>query len=50
MPIEYRDLWPVDPMPWRIGWGNLLTSGPFFGLLSLWVLMVRLCLDRGEAA
>jgi hypothetical protein len=48
MPIEYRDLWPVDPMPWRVGWGNLLTAGPFVGLVTLWALMVRLCLERGE--
>jgi hypothetical protein len=44
LPVEYYDLWPIDPMPWRIGWGNLLTSGPFFGLVTLWALMVQLCL------
>ncbi len=49
LPVEYYDIWPIDPMPWRIGWGNLLTSGPFFGLLTLWALMVRLCLERDEA-
>ena len=41
---ECNALWPIDPMPWRIGWGNLLTSGPFFGLVTLWALMVQLCL------
>jgi hypothetical protein len=50
LPVEYYDLWPVDPMPWRIGWGNLLISGPFFGLVSLWVLLVRLCTGRRTVA
>jgi len=50
MPVEYYDLWPVEPMPWRLGWGNLLTCGPFFGLVTLWALLVKLCLERGEAA
>jgi hypothetical protein len=42
-PVELYDLFPMDPMPWRLGWGNLLTSGPFFGLLALWGLLLRLC-------
>jgi alpha-1,2-mannosyltransferase len=44
-PVELYDLFPMDPMPWRLGWGNLLTSGPLFGLLALWGLLVRLCLE-----
>jgi hypothetical protein len=46
-PVELYDLFPMDPMPWRLGWGNLLTSGPFFGLLTLWGLLLRLCLEPG---
>jgi hypothetical protein len=39
---------PLRELPWRVGWGNLLISGPFFGLLALWALLVRLCLARDE--
>ena len=34
-----------DDLPWRQGWGNLLIDGPFFGLLALWGLLVRQCLE-----
>jgi hypothetical protein len=34
---------PISEMPWRLGWGNLLTLGPFFGLLALWWLLFRHC-------
>jgi hypothetical protein len=37
-------------LPWRVGWGNLLISGPFFGLLVLWALLVRQCLEAGRPA
>jgi Glycosyltransferase family 87 len=37
---------PVKDLPWRQGWGNLLTSGRFFGLLLLWALLLRFCLER----
>jgi hypothetical protein len=47
LPIELTDLlrssWPF----WRIGWGILLASGPLFGLLVLWILLLRLCLESG---
>jgi len=36
---------PVTEWPWRLGWGNLLTAGPIFGLLALWGLLLRLCLE-----
>jgi hypothetical protein len=41
LPVEWYELWPVYPMPWRSGWGTLLAAGPFFGLLALWGLLVR---------
>ncbi|HZR98103.1 MAG TPA: glycosyltransferase family 87 protein [Chloroflexota bacterium] len=60
LPVEYCDLaplrdWcltepsglPIQAMPWRQGWGNLLTAGPLAGLLVLWGLLVALCLEPG---
>jgi hypothetical protein len=59
LPVEFCDLrlfaqWcgpdtsslAVKDLPWRQGWGNLLTFARFFGLLVLWGLLARLCLDR----
>jgi len=43
MPIELHDLLPADYPWWRDGLGNLLTSGPLFGLLALWVALMRIC-------
>jgi hypothetical protein len=34
---------PIAQMPWRLGWGNLLTIGPFLGLLALWAMLFCLC-------
>src|SRR5215216_2010409 len=54
LPVFPFDLWPVlayfppvsgDLPPSQMGWGNLLASGPFFGLVVLWGLLVRLCLE-----
>jgi hypothetical protein len=63
LPIEPYDLWPVrlwyvtqgidlpvTEWPWRLGWGNLLTAGPIFGLLALWGLLLRLCLEPQTTA
>jgi len=36
---------PATELPWRIGWANLLMSGPVFGLLLLWWLLLRITLD-----
>lgn len=36
---------PLAALPWRLGWGNLLTAGPLLGLLALWGLLVRCCLQ-----
>jgi len=41
-------LMPQD-WPWRVGWGNLLISGPFFGLLALWGLLLRICTEPPRA-
>jgi hypothetical protein len=56
LPVELAGLGPWGPsdisdprlievkeLPWRQGWGNLFTSGPFFGLLALWALLFRQC-------
>jgi len=61
LPVEFCDLglfthWcgpdlsnvPVKDLPWRQGWGNLLMSARFFGLVSLWALLIRLCLERSR--
>jgi len=37
---------PTAALPWRVGWGNLLMAGPFYGLLLLWGLLWRLCLSE----
>jgi alpha-1,2-mannosyltransferase len=65
LPWEFCDFWlvqdyclgsiaamPTNALLWRNGWGNLLISGPFFGLVSLWLLLLRICLgcDRTAAA
>jgi hypothetical protein len=42
-------LLPISQMPWRLGWGQLLTLGPFFGLLALWGLLYRLCVEPRHA-
>jgi hypothetical protein len=34
-----------DDLPWRRGWGNVFIAGPLFGMLTLWALLVRLCLE-----
>jgi hypothetical protein len=39
---------PMRTLPWRIGWANLLMAGPFYGLLLLWSLLFRLCLDTAS--
>lgn len=55
LPMFPFDLWPIleflpqapDHLPpTQTGWGNLLGSGPFFGLVALWALLLRLCLQR----
>jgi len=56
LPVELYDLWPVryfyavqfptldlTELPWRQGWGNLLTAGPLLGLLVLWAVLLRQC-------
>ncbi len=61
LPVEFCDLAPlrdsclregqlvpVGELPWRLGWGNLLTAGPLLGLLVLWGLLVRQCLEPLE--
>lgn len=58
LPVEFCDLglfaqWcspdlgnvSVKDLPWRQGWGNLLTSARFMGLVVLWALLARLCLE-----
>jgi hypothetical protein len=62
LPVEVFDLWPIRvafyadlvgvpaaTWPWRAGWGNLLSSGPFLGLLVLWGLLARRCLTAMAA-
>ena len=58
LPADFYDFWPVQYVylttspavwPWRAGWGTLLAAGPFLGLLLLWALLFRLCLE-GSAA
>ena len=62
LPVEFFDLWPIRvafypdlvavpaaTWPWRAGWGNLLTAGPFLGLLLLWGLLARGCLTAAAA-
>jgi hypothetical protein len=63
LPVEYCDFGAlvagcsdaatdiaVKELPWRQGWGNLLSSGRFFGLVGLWILLLRLCLQPGRQA
>jgi hypothetical protein len=63
LPVEFCDLAllrdacldpsggvPVKELPWRQGWGNLLISGPFFGLLALWALLFRLSVEPRPGA
>jgi hypothetical protein len=61
LPVEPCDLAPlrdvcVGPaglasgLPWRAGWGTLLITGPFWGLLALWGLLWRLCTAPPQAA
>ena len=63
LPVEYAGLGPWGPpdvsgpsmvalkeLPWRQGWGNLLTTGPFWGLLALWALLFRRCTGTGPLA
>lgn len=60
LPAEPCDLWgvrswcvsylalgggPLNELPLRMGWWNLAMLAPLCGLLALWWLMVRLCLD-----
>jgi hypothetical protein len=60
LPAEPCDLWgvrswcvgalalsggPLNELPLRAGWWNLAMCAPLCGLLVLWWLMVRLCLD-----
>jgi hypothetical protein len=62
LPADFYDFWPVQYVylttlpavspgqwPWRVGWGTLLAAGPFLGLLLLWALLFRLCLERFAA-
>ncbi len=61
LPVEYCDLgpeqWcqsyfplvPLAALPWRYGWGNLLSCGPLVGLILLWALLVRSCLEPSAA-
>jgi hypothetical protein len=63
LPSEWCDFWPfqescvnllavlpINEFPERRGWGNLLISGPFFGLVALWVLLAWLCLTPGRSS
>ena len=63
LPVEPCDLAPlrdacvdesgvvaVKELFWRQGWGNLLVSGPFFGLLALWALLLRLGQEAAQPA
>jgi hypothetical protein len=64
LPADYCHLWPVSYwcvniwglpfslLPWRTGLGLLIDSGMFYGLVGLWLLMLRLCQEkaRGPAA
>jgi uncharacterized membrane protein len=56
LPVEFADLeivrqhyggldLLVKELPWRQGWGNLLIDGPFFGLVALWALLFKTCLE-----
>ncbi|HWP29766.1 MAG TPA: glycosyltransferase 87 family protein [Chloroflexota bacterium] len=38
-----------EALVWRQGWGTLLVSGPFFGLLLLWGVLLRLCAEASGA-
>ena len=59
LPVFPFQLWPVVeyfppvagylPLSQR-GWGNLLASGPFFGQVVLWALLLRLCLEPRSLA
>ena len=56
---EVCELWPLQDwcnsqftpgeLPWRPGWAHLLIEGPFYGLVALWALLLRLCLERPTA-
>jgi hypothetical protein len=48
LPVELRELLPEAHQFWREGWGNLVISGPLFGLLLLWGLLLRCCLQSGN--
>lgn len=57
LPADYCHLWPVaywcvnvwdlpfSLLPWRVGVGLLLDSGMLYGLVALWLLLLRQCLD-----
>jgi hypothetical protein len=57
LPADYCHLWPVadwcvnvwalpfSQLPWRVGGGLLLDAGMFYGLVGLWLLLLRQCLD-----
>jgi len=59
LPVFPFDLWPVteffpperghQPLSQR-GWGNLLATGPFFGQVVLWALLLRFCLESRSPA